>query len=287
MRSRARLVLALLALSLAGRAVLAQPADRSFTTSDGVHLHYLEAGPSAAHTIVLVPGWTMPAWIFQPQIAAFSRTWHVIAFDPRGQGASEIPLGGYEPVRRGQDIAELLDQLGRQKVVLLGWSLGVLDSLAYVHTHGPDRLAGLVLIDNSIGEDPAPTGRHGAGPHRPFLSHEVGMRRFVASMFLRPQPEAYLEALTEASLRTPLYASRALLAYPVPRIYWREAVYMVHAPILYVVRPNFAGQAGNLARHDPEAETVVLGGVGHAMFIDDATGFNALVQDFLTRRVWR
>jgi microsomal epoxide hydrolase len=144
----------------------------------------------------------------------------------------------------------------------------------------------MVLVDNSVGEDPAPALRRAPSRRLPQVSHEINMRRFVASMFRRPQPQTYLEALTEATLRTPLYASRALLAYPVPRTYWREAVYMVHAPILYVVRPTFEGQADSLARKDPYAESVVLNGVGHALFIDDATGFNALVQDFIARRIW-
>jgi len=34
-----------------------------FTTSDGVKLHYLEAGQGPA--IVFVPGWTMPGWIWE------------------------------------------------------------------------------------------------------------------------------------------------------------------------------------------------------------------------------
>jgi microsomal epoxide hydrolase len=290
MRSRARLVLAVLALLCAGRAAHGQVVSvhRSFTTSDGVRLHYLEAGPPSAPTIVLIPGWTMPAWIFQPQIIAFARRWHVIAFDPRGQGESDVPLGGYEPVRRGQDIAELLARLGNQRVVLLGWSLGVLDALAYVHANGDGRVAGMVLVDNSVGEDPAPVPHRVPAPprRRPAVPHEVNMRRFVESMFRRPQPEPYLEALTEATLHTPLYASRALLSYPVPRTYWREAIYMVHAPILYVVRPVFEGQAESLARKDPYAESVVLTGVGHALFVDDASRFNALVQGFIARRIW-
>ena len=41
-------------------------------------------------------------------------------------------------------------------VVVVGWSLGVLDTLAYVHTHGDALIAGLVLVDNSVGEEPAP-----------------------------------------------------------------------------------------------------------------------------------
>src|SRR3978361_2148057 len=72
--------------------------DHFFLSTDGVRLHYLEAGPPAAHTLVFIPGWTMPAWIWMPQILAFSRSYHVVAFDPRGQGDSEAHLTGYEPV---------------------------------------------------------------------------------------------------------------------------------------------------------------------------------------------
>ena len=72
-----------------GRADTAQ--SRFFITSDGVRLHYLEAGPRTGHTIVFVPGWTMPAWIWEPQISAFAQRYHVVAFDPRGQGESDVP----------------------------------------------------------------------------------------------------------------------------------------------------------------------------------------------------
>ena len=41
-------------------------------------------------------------------------------------------------------------------VLLVGWSLGVLDALAYLHAHGDAAVAGLVLVDNSIGEEPPP-----------------------------------------------------------------------------------------------------------------------------------
>ena len=256
--------------------------DGFFVTSDGVRLHYLEAGPPSERTIVLVPGWTMPAWIWAPQIATFSRRYHVIAFDPRGQGESDAPLRGYTPARRGQDIAELIALL-RTKVLLVGWSLGVLDSLAYVHTHGDAALAGLVLVDNSVGEEPAPA----PSPHaRAPVPHARFMARFVRAMFRAPQPAAYLSRLTEASLRTPEPACRALLAYPVPRAYWREAVYATDRPLLYVVRPRFAAQAANVQRMRPNTETVVFSNAGHALFVDEPGRFNAVVEDFIRERVW-
>ena len=71
-----------------------------------------------------------------------------------------------------------------------------------------------------------------------------------------------------------------------PRSYWKEAVYSTDRPVLYVVRPRLAGQAANLPPHRPNAETVVMRGVGHALFVDDPAGFDALVESFIRRRVW-
>jgi non-heme chloroperoxidase len=261
--------------------------DHFFQTSDGVRLHYLEAGPPAAHTLVFVPGWTMPAWIWMPQIQAFSRRYHVIAFDPRGQGDSAVPAGGYEPIRRGRDVAELIERLGGQRVVVIGWSLGVLDTLAAVHVAGDRRLAGLVLVDNSVGEEPAPQPYRPSPPrHGPPPSHMAAMKSFVRMMFHRPQPPSYLDRLTEATLRTPEAASRLLLAYPMPRSYWREAVYATRVPVLYVIRPRWVAQGENLMRNRPNTEMEVFTDAGHALFVDDAARFNSVTDEFLRRHVW-
>jgi non-heme chloroperoxidase len=280
------LCLLLASLGIAG----AQPAttvqSRFFTTSDGVRLHYIEAGPPRAHTVVLVPGWTMPGWIWGPQIRDLSARYHVVAFDPRGQGESEVAVSGYEPGRRGQDIAELIARLGGEPVLLVGWSLGVLDSLAYVHTHGDGAIAGLVLVDNSVGEAPAPVAPRRPRAARKKPPHAEFMALFVRTMFREPQTPAYLDRLTAAAMRTPEAASRALLAYAVPREYWREAVYSTAKPVLYVVRPGFAAQAANLERGRPNTETVVFPEAGHALFVDEPVHFNTVMQAFIRNRIW-
>lgn len=281
----------LLAFALACALACALPAaaqaaqSRFFTASDGTRLHYLEAGPSDGQTIVFVPGWTMPAWIWQPQIDALSDRFHVIAFDPRGQGQSQIAATGYEPGRRGRDIEELIAAEGREPVLLVGWSLGVLDALAYVAECGDSHIAGLVLVDNSIGEDPPPPPGP-RGPRGPKPPREAARAAFVKGMFHHQQSPDYLERLTRASLQLPEPQARALLSYDRPRSFWRDAVYSTRKPILYVVRPRWQAQAANLTAKAPNAESVLFERAGHALFVDEPQQFNAVLTNFIARRVW-
>jgi non-heme chloroperoxidase len=282
------------ATAVSGDAVAAAE-SRTFITTDGARLHYLEAGPSEALTVVFVPGWTMPAWIFEAQIAALEGRFHVLALDPRGQGESEVTRFGYTWERRGRDIGDLIDHAAGSDVVLVGWSLGVIDSLAWVAQSGdPDRIAGLVLVDNSIGEGPAPAPpastppRSSAPPPDPTPQDRRERRAaFVASMFAHDPGPDYRARLTDQALRMTVDDERRLRAYDAPRAYWREAVHSSDRPVLYVVRPTFRAQGEALVRTHPNARMEVFETAGHALFVDAPERFNALLIDFLDRRVAR
>ncbi|MBR0649101.1 alpha/beta hydrolase [Roseomonas terrae] len=277
------------AILTAALATLATPAlatevQRWFTTSDGVRLRYLDAG--TGRTVVFVPGWCMPASIFEPQIVALSRRWRVVSLDPRGQGESEVPRSGYDPARRGQDIRDLLQHVGPGRVVLAGWSLGVLDALSYADMAGDQRLAGLVLIDNSVGEGRAPPPR--STPSRFFINlrqrRDATVRGFVASMYRTPQDPAYLAAIARQAQRMPVEASIRLLSYPRPREFWKQSLYAVRRPVYYAVTPRLRDQAAEVAQNHPQPMVEVFDGAGHALFVDEAARFNASMEEFLSRR---
>ena len=270
--------------------------SRFFQTSDGTKLHFLYRGPTDPGVVprpvlVFVPGWSMPAAIWEPQLAHFSKTHRVVAFDPRSQGRSDLATGSHAPERRALDLAELLDHLSVRAdpagYVLAGWSLGVLECLTFLTNHGDRGLKGLILVDNSIGEDPPPVARKSD-----FLKHlrdpqkrPAAVEGFVRSMFKTPREEAYLRAITDAALRINALASVQLLSQPFPRTYWREAVYRVEQPVYYIVTPKFAGQAGNLKARHPTARISIFDGAGHALFVDEAARFNTLVAAFLREAV--
>jgi microsomal epoxide hydrolase len=245
-------------------------------------LRYLEAG--SGRVVVFVPGWCMPGRIFAPQIEALSRRWRVVALDPRGQGGSEVPRGGYDPARRGQDIRDLLAHIGGGRVVLAGWSLGVLDALSYADMAGGGRLAGLVLIDNSVGEGAPPPPRASRFFQNLRQRRDATVRGFVASMYRTPQDAAYLDGIAREAQRMPVEASIRLLSYPRPREFWRDSLYAVRRPVYYAVTPRLRGQAELVAQRHPQPTVEVFEAAGHALFVDEATRFNASMEDFLARR---
>ena len=78
-----RSFLLLLGLVCCSLSLAASIKDGFFQTSDGIRLHYLEAGKGPA--IVFIPGWTMPASIWKRQLEGLSAKYRVIALDPRSQ----------------------------------------------------------------------------------------------------------------------------------------------------------------------------------------------------------
>jgi len=253
-----------------------------FKTSDGVQLHYLEAG--SGPLLVFVPGWTMPAEIWDPQIRHFATTHHVVALDPRGHGRSEKPAHGYYPSRRGTDIGELLDHLGGKPAVVVGWSLGVQETLVYAQEHGTRDVRALVLVDWDIIES-APeyfTSR--------FISLQVNRenwtREFIKEIFHSPPSEEYVEAITQAALSVPTNASAIMIANIIlmgPNDL-SSIVDALDRPALFVYSSlDWAVEAAEEVRqHWPKAEVEIIKETSHALFMDQPERFNQVLEEFIT-----
>lgn len=254
-----------------------------FKTSDGVTLRYLEAG-SGAQTIVFIPGWVMPAVIFEKQLLALSEKFRVLALDPRSQGQSQITALSHAPMRRTQDMDEFLKAAGVKEFILAGWSLGVLESLDYVARYAPTGLKGLILIDNSIGEGKPPAARssnfqqtmNDSNKREPYL------RKFSQDLFRSPAPPDMLQAVIDSALRVPPKIAIQLMNQPYPRTYWRETVEKQTIPVMYTVTSRLTDQAVALkAKRPPELATVLIfDNAGHALFVDQAEKFNTAVLSF-------
>lgn len=268
---------------MAGGCSVSPISRRAFQTSDGVTLSVLEAGQQHAQEnqlqIAFITGWSMPASLWRAQLEHFRKAYHVVALDPRGQGESDVPAGGYTAERRATDLREFLQPLSH--VLLVGWSLGALEALQYVQMFGTDRLAGLVLVDSSVGEEPAPPPG-GTFKQRLREERDKMIEEFVRAIFAKPRPEPEIDALIQGAKRMALDDSLSLLSYPFERTHWRQIARGLDKPLLYIVTPQFAEQAANLQKNRPGTDVEVFSEAGHALFVDEPEKFNAILDRFAT-----
>lgn len=268
-------------LLMAYNSEAAEVRRRSFQSTDGVKLSFLEAGQERTGkknlVIALIPGWCMPAAIWRNQIQFLSRRYHTLALDPRGQGESEVARYGYTAERRATDLKEFLDP--HSNILLIGWSLGAIESLHYVHMFGSDRLAGLILVDSSVGEEPAPKSG-GDFKQRLTRDRDAALREFVRAIFAKPRKESELADLLQAAKRMALEDSLALLDYPFERAHWRNIARNFEKPFLYAVTRQFEAQAANLKKKRQATQVEVFKNAGHALFADEPDRFNALIEKF-------
>ena len=219
----------------------------------------------------------MPASLWQPQLEYLGKSYYVLALDPRGQGQSDVPASGYSAERRATDVQEFLQPLSH--VLLVGWSLGALETLQYVQMFGTGHLAGLVLVDSSVGEEPAPPPG-GTFKQRLHDERDKMIEEFVRAIFAKPRPEPEIRALIQGAKRMGLEDSLALLSYPFERTHWREIARGFDKPLLYIVTPQFAAQAANLQKNRPGTGVEVFSEAGHALFVDEPEKFNLLIDAF-------
>ncbi len=125
----------------------ATPAQKRFTTSDGVRLAYFEAG--VGRTLIFVPGWSQTASMFAPLLQDLSRDHTTIAMDMRGHGFSDKPAHGYRLARLAVDLAEFIDSLSTNDITLIGHSMGCAVIWSYLEQYGDSHISRLVLIDQA------------------------------------------------------------------------------------------------------------------------------------------
>ncbi len=269
--------------------LLAAPRDGRIEVAPGVELYYKEVG--AGPPVVFIPGWTMTTEFFAAQLDAFSDGHRVVTFDPRSHGRSTKVAEGNTYVQHGRDLGVLLEALRLDGVVLVGWSSGVHDILAYVREHGTQRLRAVVLVDEppkAVGDAEREWVWGGFEGYRSTFESILYRRRAGAEglarfMVKRELDDRELQWIVEESLKTPAEAALSLMVDATLRDFTEEARALDRVvPVLYMVREEWAASARAwLSVNAPAAEVVTLG--SHAEHWEHPDVFNGKLADFLAR----
>jgi pimeloyl-ACP methyl ester carboxylesterase len=118
-----------------------------FTTVDGVHIHYQEAGAESAPPMILIHGFISSTLVWSDVLLPLAQAgFRVIAPDLLGYGYSDKPRdNAYSVESQARGVMGLMDRLGIAKAILVGGSYGgaVAATIALDH---PERVERLILV---------------------------------------------------------------------------------------------------------------------------------------------
>ena len=190
------------------------------------------------------------------------------------------------------DLAKLMDHLGIENPVLLGWSTGSMATWHYVRIHGTSGLRGHVSVDMPpIGMScDESTWMEGSIEELAGFFQGVqtpqGQRGVIVwyadNVMIEQQMAPELTAwIIEQSLSTPSLMAAALLADACFANYQDEAERVdADIPSLFVVADHWAETAKPyLAAHCPDSRVEAFG--GHMMFWEYPERFNTILSEFL------
>lgn len=122
-----------------------KPARDEFIVARNLTFHCLQWGEQG-QPLVCIHGITANAYCFQAFADGLANDHRVFAYDLRGRGDSDKPESGYSVPIHAADLLAIIDELGLDRPVVIGHSLGAYIGL-YFAAHYPEKLSKLVLVD--------------------------------------------------------------------------------------------------------------------------------------------
>jgi len=269
---------------------MAEQATKTHTVTGGggLRLHVREWGRASGPPIVLIHGWSQNhlCWAKQYE-SALADEFRLVAYDLRGHGMSDAPREPEhytEAALWADDLAAIIEALGLERSVLVGWSYGAFVICDYVRAHGQDRIAAIEFVEGAtrLGESAFGTL---LGPG--FLDHfapataddlptNIGaMRSFLRACTAQPLPPDEFETALAWNIVVPARVRAALAAREIDE---DDVLRALRVPLLVtqgrtdtVVLPAMAEHILSVC---PTAEASWYDGVGHAPHLEAPERFN-------------
>ena len=248
---------------------------------DGVEIAYSTYGTGEeadAPAVVLVHGWAGNRAYWANQIDFLAERYHVIAIDLGGHGESGLGRADWNLAAFGDDVVAVVDEVGAQKVALVGHSMGG-DAVVHAARQLGDRVAGLVWIDafRSLGNESESSPEEVEAFVAPFRDDfGAAVQRFVGNLFPETADRELVERIATDMAAAPCEATLGSLRYArnrQPPIL--AALPHITAPIVAINPDTGPTDVDSMRRHGVEA--IVLADVGHFLMIESPDQFNPVL----------
>lgn len=207
--------------------------------TDSGRVRYAAYG-SGDRPVVFVHGGFFSRRVWDRQLAEFRGETRVLAMDLRGHGASTGHPGPFTPAGFADDLHAVLDAEGVENATLVGWSLGVTASVAYLDAYedaGRVGRAMLVCSDLFRGiRDPESADALDVTSIADAFrdDYPAGMQAFVNGIFRGGPSDTLGGWFRSQGLRTPLPVALDVLDIYANADYAaiREQFENIHCPVL-------------------------------------------------------
>ncbi|MBM6589501.1 alpha/beta hydrolase [Brevibacterium sp. RIT 803] len=261
----------------------------AITADDGVRLEYTRAGVSSGRPVVLLSGFKAPATSWRYQVGPLtSAGYEVFSVDLRGHGNADHPKSGVTMERRGQDVAQVLEALELTDVLLVGGSMGGNTIWSYLTQFGADRIAGIVIVDQTpkmLNTVDWPHGYYGYNESNVDTYFAEGIPPTGYGTPIWKRGRRMLRLLT-AMKGVDHHLSRAELALlnDHAKADWRPVIEGADVPVLFVAGAESehwpASHAAATAGLAPIGSSTVIPNDGHAANIEQPEAFNQILIEF-------
>jgi non-heme chloroperoxidase len=120
---------------------------RTMVMNDGAELSVIDLG--SGPPLIILPSWTNSAAQYHHQVTEFAVDHRVLAIDVRAGGLSAEVDYGPRISRFSVDLHEICNQLGLDRVNLMGHSMGCSIIWSYLDLFGQDHVDVLILVDQA------------------------------------------------------------------------------------------------------------------------------------------
>ena len=271
---------------------------------NGLNLHYLDWGGEGLSPFVALHGFSAQAHYWDSTAAALHADYHVFALDQRGHGDSDWAQD-YGPATMPADLTAFVDQLGLDRFVLIGHSMG--GGVAYrFAVEQPQRLERLIIVDAGLpSPDRPPLPNRDNSVTRSLSQEYFDDEDAVVAHLQRQSPHASTERIRgvvgqwfrrlpdgrytfkfDRRLRDRLGGSpEAVEQFRQQARELRERVKTITCPTLLVRGGNSDILSQEAAEETvaalPNATLAVVPNTGHNIPSDDPRAFRSLIREWL------
>jgi pimeloyl-ACP methyl ester carboxylesterase len=251
---------------------------------DGVSLCYTEQG-SGDPPLLFVHGWCCDHTHFQPQVDRFSRDHRCVAVDLRGHGESDKPVQDYSMAAFADDLAWLCMEIGLQKPVVIGHSMGGVIGVAIAQRH-PQLASAVVLVDSPVAIPTAlgPQIEQVVAGLRSPAFREVARGFVENAMFLPHSDPALKQRIAEGMSAAPQHVMVSALEQ-IFSFDSAAAAADCKLPLLNLMAANPLVNVPRLQELCPQVVTGQTVGSGHFNQLEVPDQVNAMLERFIATSV--